>query len=307
MDRTLRRGDPADVGMSKERIERIRRLCADWVEQGITPSLQVLVARRGTIVLHDAGGRLGPETDAPSLTTDSIFGIGSITKPITATVIMGLVEDGLLGLNRPVQEYVPELVGEGKEAVMVHHLLTHISGLRAEELTAHGLAKIAAGQAPPREPMPYLRPEELVHFPDPQAVLDAPLWNPPGVEMSYLNHGYCLLTEIIERVAGQPADRVFQERIFDPLGLTSASFGGLSPDRLERYVRRPDDAPWALLNYPDRVRALASGGGAVSLRAFDLAVFGQMFLNGGSYGGVRILSPASIAEMTRNQIPGVSA
>ena len=307
MDRTLRCGSPGDVGMSPERIERIGRLCGEWVEQGITPAIQALVARRGTIVLHGAWGRQGPDDDDPPLTTDSIFGIGSISKTITATIVMSLVEDGLLGLNRPVQEYLPEFAGEGKEQVMVHHLLTHTSGLRNEEVTAHRLARIAAGQAPPREPMPYLRPEEMLHLPDRQDVLDAPLWKAPGAEMSYFSYGYTLLTEIVERVTGQPAERVFQARIFDSLGLTGASFGALPPERLKRYVLRLDDAPWALLNYPDRVRALASGGGAVSLTAFDLAVFGQMFLNGGSYGRARILSPVSIAEMTRNQIPGVSA
>src|SRR4051812_29228000 len=113
VDRVLRPGDPAEVGMSPERIENVRRRCAGWVEAGLTPSLQVCVARRGTIVLDEAWGRLGPEDDAPPLGVDSIFGIGSLNKPITATAVMCLIEDGLLGLNRPVQEYVPEFVGEG--------------------------------------------------------------------------------------------------------------------------------------------------------------------------------------------------
>src|SRR5215218_4342070 len=111
VNQTLRPGDPAEVGMSPERMERVRRLGAGWVEQGHTPSLQVLVARRGAIVLDEAWGRLGPEENAPPLTTDSIFPLASLTKPITATAVMCLAEDGLLGLNRPVQEYVPEFSG----------------------------------------------------------------------------------------------------------------------------------------------------------------------------------------------------
>src|SRR5262245_53811234 len=101
--------------MSPERVARLPRLCAGWVVQGLTPALQVAVARRGVLVLHEAWGRLGPEPDAPPLGVDSIFAIASLTKPITAAAVLCLVEDGLLGLNRPVQEYVPEFAGEGKE------------------------------------------------------------------------------------------------------------------------------------------------------------------------------------------------
>jgi CubicO group peptidase (beta-lactamase class C family) len=80
-------------------------------------------------VLHEAFGRLTPDDDAPPVKRDTIYPLTSLTKPITATAAMLLVEDGLLGLQRPVSEYLPEFSGEGKQAVMVHHLLTHTSGL----------------------------------------------------------------------------------------------------------------------------------------------------------------------------------
>src|SRR6185369_3314375 len=78
-NRTLRTGSPSDAGMDPERIERVRRLCAGWVEQEITQALQVAVVRRGVTVLQGAWGRLGPETEARPLTNDSIFGIASTT------------------------------------------------------------------------------------------------------------------------------------------------------------------------------------------------------------------------------------
>ena len=90
VDRTLQHGDPAEVGMSAARIENARRRCAAWVEEGLTPSLQVCVARRGVIVLDEAYGRLGPEPDARPLGTDSIFSLASLTKPVTATAILKL-------------------------------------------------------------------------------------------------------------------------------------------------------------------------------------------------------------------------
>src|SRR5919197_363814 len=98
----LRPGDPEEAGMSAQRVRRIAQLAEGWVDQGITPALVVLAARRGIIVLHEAFGRLTPDPGAPALPRDAIYPFVSITKPITATAAMILVEDGLLGLNRPV-------------------------------------------------------------------------------------------------------------------------------------------------------------------------------------------------------------
>src|SRR5690348_9754178 len=108
MARELRRGDPEEVGMSSARVQRIAKLVETWVADGNSPALVVLAARRGVVVLHEAFGRLGPETDASPLPRNAIFPIGSISKVITATLAMILVEDGLLSLTRPVGEYVPE-------------------------------------------------------------------------------------------------------------------------------------------------------------------------------------------------------
>src|SRR4051812_37161523 len=99
--------------MSVPRIAHVANLAAKWVAEGVTPSLAVLVARRGVVVLHEAYGRLAPALGALALARDAIFPLCSVTKPITATAIMILVEDGLLGLNRPVAEYIPEFAGEG--------------------------------------------------------------------------------------------------------------------------------------------------------------------------------------------------
>src|SRR4026209_2399972 len=96
----LRYGTPDEVGMLPERVAHVRDLCARWVEEGHTPTLGVCVARRGVIVLHEHFGASGPGPAARPLERDALFSICSLTKPITATLIMQLVEDGLLGLNR---------------------------------------------------------------------------------------------------------------------------------------------------------------------------------------------------------------
>jgi len=126
----LKEGPPESVDMDAVRLERLKKLAAGWVASGELPSLCVLVARRGTIVLHEAFGVRRPEDKTPTLKRDSIFTIASCAKPITAVAVMCLVEDGLIGLNRPFIEYVPELDVPGvpglEEAARRRPLVPHI-------------------------------------------------------------------------------------------------------------------------------------------------------------------------------------
>jgi len=296
----LRPGNPEEVGISAQRVQHIVDLAQGWVAQGITPALVVLVARRGVIVIHEAFGCLTPEQDSPPLELDTIYPIASISKPITATAAMILVEDGLLGLNRPVSWYIPEFVGEGKGAVMVHHLLTHTSGFRDGDVDAYAEKK--------KGPVEIPSPDETQHPIINEYLFlryDAPLWKPPGTEMSYCNYGYCLVGEIVRRISGKSLDDFARERIFEPLGMKDTCY--IVPDSVrQRVVRRSADDPFPWLDSREHQETPWAGGGAFST-AMDMAIFGQMLLNRGTYGDVRVLSPASVAEMTRNQIPGIGA
>jgi CubicO group peptidase (beta-lactamase class C family) len=258
--------------------------------------------------LHEAFGRLTPDDNAPPIKRDTIYPISSLTKPITATAAMLLVEDGLLGLQRPVAEYLPEFGGEGKQAVMVHHLLTHTSGLRDEDVDAHAAKKRGVIAIPPPEETqhPWINEYLFLRY-------DAPLWKPPGVEMSYSGYGYSLLGEIVRRISRQALADFARDRIFEPLHMQDTFY--IVPDSMRaRIVRRPLDAPFAVtgaMGAPGTEtrerQELPLANNGVYATAMDMAIFGQMFLNRGSYGEVSILSPAAVAEMTRNQIPGISA
>ena len=317
----LRSGTPDEAGMSAARIRHIADLAQSWVTQGLTPALVVLVARRGIVVLHEAFGRLTPAADAPSLLGDALYPLASLSKPVTATAAMILVEDGLLGLNRPVCEYIPEFAANGKEAVMVHHLLTHTSGLREEEVNLLIDEKKLAG-APIPSPTAIQHPKihELLYL-----GYDAPLWKAPGVEMSYCSYGYDLLGELVQRVSGQPLADFARERIFAPLEMQDTWYSVPASVR-HRIVRRPPTAllagpqspGWDTLSvYPLRGPKVAwfpgldsreweelpSGAGGVYSTALDMARFGQMFLNRGRYGAARILSPSAVAMMTCSTQP----
>jgi CubicO group peptidase (beta-lactamase class C family) len=304
----LREGTAAEAGMLPDRIEHIRTLARDWVERGDTPSLVVLAARRGVIVLHEAFGRLRPEPDARPLRVDSVFPISSISKPITATAAMMLVEDGLLGLNRPIRDYLPEITGAGSEEVLVHHLLTHTSGYCDEEMAPIVAQKIKEGADPgPCEPTqhPAVHQRLSVYYPHPVS-------RPAGTEMIYCNANFDLVAEIVRRLTGRPLHDFARERIFEPLGMHDSSY--VVPDAVRaRIVKRPPHAPLVqnplgLPGIDSREREeTPSGSGGVFSTARDLAAFCQMFLNGGTYGRARILSRPTVAAMMRNQIPGIAA
>jgi CubicO group peptidase (beta-lactamase class C family) len=293
--------------MLPKRIERVRQLAAGWVAEGHTPSLVILAARKGVIFLHEAYGVLRPEEDSPLLQIDSVFPISSLTKPVTATAAMILVEDGLLGLNRPVIDYIPEISAEGTEEILVSHLLTHTSGYNDEALLAFMIER--RGKWPEFPPCPEDQ-HPLIHellcrqYP-------APLWKAPGVEMSYSNHNYQLLGEIIRRVSGSSLADFATERIFQSLGMKDTYY--IVPESLEsRIVKRTPDAPFAQrvsrfnegLN-SRQMQETPYGYGGMFSTAMDMAIFAQMFLNGGRYGDKQILSRPTVSEMTRNQIPGI--
>ena len=298
--------------MLPARVDRARDLCARWVETGHTTAISVCVARRGVIVLHEAFGALGPEPGAPPIDRRSLFPFSSVSKPIMASLVMQLVEDGRLGLNRPVLDYIPEIRAEGAEEMLVHHLLTHTAGYTwydEEPLLSHAARKVAAGYQPPV----CEANQHPLHAAAIDVFLDAPLARRPGEVMIYSNHSYELLSEIVRRVSGRPHWEIAKERVFDPLGMRDC-FYIVPESEAGRVVGRPLDAvggaPQGPLNQGIASRQMQEtpyGGGGIFGTPRDMATFDQMFLNGGVYGGERILSPASVAAMTRDQIPGIRA
>jgi CubicO group peptidase (beta-lactamase class C family) len=299
---SLNFGTPEEAGMSSTRLRHVAQLAQGWVEHGPLHALVTLVARHGIVVMHEAYGTLGPEPDASPVVPDSIFQLASVTKPIVATAIMILVENGLLGLYRPVVDYLPEFAGEGKSAVTVFHLLTHTSGLREEEMETYVTAQFAAKGVP----APDLQRGEVSHNEYLSWRYGAPLWKGPGVEMAYLDYGYELLADIVQRVSGELLTDFLRERIFRPLSMSDTSL--IVTDAIRpRIVRASaDDQPPDGIGYPALVETPWGSASAVGT-ALDLARFGQMFLDRGGSGDARVLSPASVAQMTRNQIPGISS
>jgi CubicO group peptidase (beta-lactamase class C family) len=296
----LRKGTPEEVGMSSERIARIREKARRWVEEEkLYPALAVLVARRGVVVMEQAFGKLTPAADSPPLAPDSLFLLMSCHKPYVATLAMILVEEGELGLNRPVQYYLPEFKGPGKEKVMVHQLLTHTSGLVDDDLHAKAVERKGTVSIPPLPANQYSKIHENLSL-----KYDLPLSYQPGSKMVYCTFGYAFMTEIIRRISGQGYPDFARRRLFEPLGMADTHY--IVPEALRSriVVRSPGALDANSLNNWEMMDVF---DGLAFSTVRDMAVFAQMFLNGGAYGDARILSPVTVAEMTRNQIPGVSS
>ena len=302
----LHKGAPEDADMDPARVQRLRELLTGWVECGDTPSVAVCVARRGVVVLHDAFGVLRHGDTTPTLRRDSIFPITSCTKPITAAAVMCLVEDGLIGLNRPFIDYVPELDVPGVEGLTearVADLLCHTSGI--DDLALDAFREAAAERAPDLPlPAPGQHPSLNRSI---CLAAGAPLACRPGSAMLYSNFGYNLLGDIVRRVSGQPFWQFVRSRIFEPLGMADSHLVLPPPLRERRVYRAPDmpsGDPTRGIDRPEHDEADRGSNGCAST-AGDLAVFLQMLLNGGAYGGRRILSRASVAAMTRPQVDTV--
>lgn len=301
-------GTPEEAGFDPDRIAALKDRAPDWIDGFRMRSAVLMAVRGGKIAFHEAYGPLTDQPGSPALEPDSVFSVNSVTKPITATAIMILVEDGLLGLNRPITEYLPEICGEGAQDIEVQHLLTHTSGYDEMESLALQATAMPAHKNLQGDPETGLHRFVARHL--------ASHWDlksnwAPGSKMSYCNHNYALLAEIIRRVSGETVETFMATRIFEPLGMKDTT---LCRDeaKMPRTVRRGADVAFGSVtgnpgagNEGIWLETAPWGYMGVFSTVLDLAKFGQMFLGGGSYGGKRILSPASVREMTRNQIPGI--
>jgi CubicO group peptidase (beta-lactamase class C family) len=289
--------------MIPAQIELIRQRGEQWAQQDNTLGLQLLVARHGVVCLHEAWGRTAPAPEGHQISTDSYFLIASNSKLITATAVMMLVEAGLVGLTRPVNFYIPEFTAPGTEGILLQHLLTHTSGYDWDETPLQTAALLEAGiDVPPCPDNQNPTLHASLH-----ALCRTSPAKKPGVQMSYANENYELLGEIVRRVSGMKFGDFLTERIFQPLGIDGVRLG-LEPS-IEADFVWDFSIPWSEgaptgEEFREALR-VPHPAGTLFGRAREYAVFAQMLLNKGRYGDAQILHPVTVAQMTRNQIPGI--
>ncbi|MCE5251489.1 beta-lactamase family protein [bacterium] len=311
---------PGDVGFSPERLNRIAPVMQQYVDQNRIAGCLVLVARHGKVAYFKEFGMSDKEAGKP-MKSDAIFRIASMSKPVTATAVMMLYEEGRFLLSDPVSKYIPEfrnmqvlvadsgggsmkLVPATRE-ITIRMLLNHTSGITyggGKLSDYYTKAGISTG----------LRSEDGTIGDMVKKLAGLPLNHNPGDEWAY-GLSQDVLGYFVEVVSGMPFDRFLEERIFKPLGMKDTCF--FPPEaKLPRvatlYIKnkeggidrqKPEDAR-ALYYGP---RKYFSGGGGLHSTVSDYARFAQMLLNGGELDGVRLLSRKSVELMTSDSTGGI--
>ena len=320
---TLEMAPTESQGFSADRISRIDAMLKEAVAQNTIPGAVALIARNGKIVMHNAYGQSDAQANE-AFEKNDIFRIASQSKAITATAVMILWEEGRFRLDDPISDFIPEFANTGlldtfneadssfttrptEKPISIRHLLSHTSGIGygvidGDERFRKIYAKAGITDLFTTKPVTL---EENISL-----LAGMPLHHEPGEGWTY-SEGLDVLGRFVEVVSGMPFDQFLKKRIFDPLGMEDTWFY-LPMEKADRLVpvQHKVDGHWERfqadfydVDYPKTgARTFFSGGAGLSSTAKDYAVFLQMYLNGGAYDGVRILSRTTIETIMANQI-----
>ena len=286
----------------------VDRHLSQAVADGIVPGIVALAANADGVFYSGAFGAMGPG-DARPMRTDTVFRIASMTKAITATAAMQLVEQGRIGLDQPMKEIAGE-IGEAKvltgfdangtpqlrapaRDVTLRHLLTHTSGYSYDLFNANVGRYMAHAGLPSITTCRY-------------DSLRAPLVFDPGERWEY-GIGIDWAGRIVEIVSGLKLDGYLRQHVLGPLGMRDTSFD-LRPDMQSRLVpaaaRTPEGIVKIDFEFPSDADFHMGGGGLYST-APDYLRFTRMILNGGSLDGARVLKEETVRLMGQNAIGGI--
>ncbi len=272
-----------------EKLTEMNTTITTAIAEGHCPGGVLWVEHQGASY-HQAFGKRAVVPADEVMTEDTIFDAASLTKVIACTpAIMLLVERGQVKLEAPVQTYIPEFTGDGKEAVTIRQLITHTSGLRPDISLKPDWSGAAAA----------------IHL-----ACTEPLANPPGTVLVYSDTGPILLGEIVRRVSGQPLNEFLQRELYGPLQMKDTGFNP-PPEKMARIAPTEVVAgqPVRGVVHDPRARRMngVAGHAGLFFTANDLARYARLLLNGGELDGVRIFKPETVQLMTSVQTPDAIA
>src|SRR5689334_3090240 len=297
--------------------ERLEEIVETAVSRGDAPGVVAAVGRGGEGYVAAAGVMA---VGGPPMRPDTLFRIASITKPVTAAVVLSLAEDGLLGLEEPVDRLLPELADrrvlrrpdgpltdtiEAERAVTTRDLLTFTWGFGMQGAMFMAPEPWPIVSAVAERELSSFGPPQPDTTPEPDTVMarlgELPLLAQPGERWLY-SAGSQVLGVLAARAAGAPFEDVMRERVLTPLGMDDTAFYAKDTSRLatsygnvngELTVRDRPDGQWSRPpRFPDGAAGLVS-------TAEDLLRFGRMLL---LPGGNPVLTAGTVAEMTSDQL-----
>jgi beta-N-acetylhexosaminidase len=280
-------GTPEQAQLSSGTITLAYEAIQEGLRLGKAPGAVCVIARNGVALPIRAFGYAEITPIKRAMTPSTIFDLASLTKMVaTTTAVMILVEQGHINLDDPVAKYLPEFGAHGKDTITVKQLLTHTSGLPAWK----------------RLYSEY-RGREAFY----KAICETELQNPPGTKNVYSDLGFITLGLLVEKVSGMDLNSFTHKHIFAPLKMTDTMFN--PPEALKSLCAATEIVPWLnrlMLGEVHDENANAMGGVAghagLFSTAHDLAIFCQMLVNGGEYGGVRILKPETVEQFSIPQL-----
>lgn len=254
-----------------------------------TPGAQVAIALDGKVVYSRAFGVADIETGRP-VTPLTLFRVGSVTKMVSAALLMDLVAEGKLNLNAPISRYVTELEGRRVGTVTTHQLLTHTAGWMDNAVAYGRMGEGALGEVM-------------------REVGDTMFFTEPGRIISYSNPGYSMAGYVAERAAGARFGTLVDERVLRKFGMPHASFRPLdvvTRDFSQGHVGQPANVGAIVRPFTENTAQWAAG--FLMASAQDMARFTIALMDGGMLDGQRVMAEQSVRLMTTGvaAIPGDS-
>lgn len=283
--------------------EFIEKTIPNLMEKGRIPGLSIAVVREGEVIYANGFGARDFERNLPA-TSDTLYGIGSVTKSFVALAIMQLLKQGKLGLDDPARKYIPLKIGRPGKQITIKHLLTHSSGI-----PSLGTSTIALQRGMGLEVwVPWGGVDDFYrHLNDARYEIAAD----PSERFFYLNAGYRMLGHIIQNVSGTRFDDYITKNILKPLGMERTTLSKAEymkdPDRMTPYRRDKDGKPIPTeFPYPNvadnpQFAFIAAAGGVIS-SVRELTKYLSMNIDMGTYEGEELVSKELIEEMQRPHI-----
>lgn len=287
----IRYDEPETVSLSLDSLRKVDKIMNQAVFDSTFPGGTVAVVKDGVLAYSKAYGYHTYDKLKPVRFTD-IYDLASLTKiTATTTSIMKLVSEGKISLDDKVSDYIPEFQKDTKSSVTIRHLLMHNSGLPAFRVYVDKITER----------------EALL-----EAIAQEPLLNDPGEKYVYSDLGFILLGRIVEEVSGLPLDTYVRRQLFYPLGMSSsfynpANVGPWISNRIPPTERDTVYRHKLMLAEVHDERAYyldgVAGHAGLFSNAYDLSVYAQMLMNGGSYAGRQYLKPEVVKTFTTRQSP----